>query len=353
MKVLFITIGNKEKASSRLRVYQHLPTLHKNGIYTKVIPASTLDSQNPTLYQKIKFAINILFDAPRYDIVYIQKQTLPIWFTRILDTISKKMIYDFDDALYESPPGTSIPEKTTLELNELLRRCDLTIAGSKSLYKYAEKYSDQVQCIHTGIPKSKYKKHQKYSDRSDNNVLLGWIGNRENIHYLSNIESEISKVLDEHGNLQLRIITADSIPVRPFKNREGKDVEYITWSLESAVEDLSAVDVGLRPLRDDKWAQSKGGFTSVVECLALGIPVAVSPVGLLQYLIDDGTNGYHVNKTGWEHVLSHIAEKPLEIEDMRKDCIDTVEKFGFWADHTGQRLLRAIKTVQQGNNGRT
>ncbi|WP_338738482.1 glycosyltransferase [Haloplanus salilacus] len=343
MDALFITAGDRTQASSRLRVYELLPHLEEAGISTESIAVPQFKSGLDGLWMRSTFASNILWKVLRNDIVFVQKIRFPTWFTQILSKISSTLIYDFDDAIHLAPPGKDVGQDDIRQHNTLIEKSDLTIAGSRELVEYARQYTDEVKCLHTGIPRKKYEQHQNISDLDEDSILLGWVGNPENLHYLSDVEREISEVLERHDNLSLRIITAGTLPIRPFKDREGEDVEYVEWTLDSALADLAEVDIGLRPLRDDEWTRSKGGFTSIVECLALGVPVVATPVSLVKYLIRNRDNGFLAGSPNeWGIILSNIAENPSEIYQMSQEAIKTVSSWRFWTEDTAKGLINII-----------
>ena len=348
MDVLFVTAGDRTQASSRLRVYELLPFLKQAGISTHTIAVPEFQDSVWELSYKIEFAQNVFLRACRSDIVFVQKVRLPEWFTKILNHITKNLVYDFDDAIHLAPPGKNVSENKVSQHETLIASSDLTVAGSRDLVEYAEQFNDNVYCLHTGLPKEKYKQYQNLTDIGEDSICLGWIGNPENLHYLADVEDQINNALEEYDNLELRIITAGSLPVRPLEYREGDDVEYVEWSLETALIDLSEVDVGLRPLRNDEWTRSKGGFTSIIECLALGIPVIASPVALVKYLIRDGKNGFLAyNSEEWIDSLSEVSSNPFIINSMAQNCIDTVSKYEFWTKDTAEGMIRILKEVDK------
>ena len=344
MNVLFVTTGDLTQASSRLRVYELIPYLKQAGISAETIAVPEIDGGLNEIYAKSAFASRVFSGAIRNDVVYLQKVRLPIWFTKLLSTVSSTFVYDFDDAIYRAPPGRSIDEQAIQKLNVAINQSDLTIAGSRNLLEYAQQYTDDLVCLHTGIPQKKYETHRNADAPDPQSILLGWIGNPENLYYLDDIKEQFDRVLRKHDNLRLRIITGEDLPVRPLEHREGKDVEYLKWDLDSALRNLAEADVGLRPLRDNEWTRSKGGFTSVIECFALGIPVVASPIGLVKYLIEDGKNGYLVDEPNkWVDVLSKIATEPKQILSMRTESIETVSKYGFWSENTAAKLVNILK----------
>lgn len=348
MDALFITAGDRTQASSRLRVYELLPYLEEAGISTESIAVPQVKSGLDGLWMRSTFASNILWRVLRNDIVFVQKVRFPTWFTQILSKISPTLIYDFDDAIHLAPPGKDVSQDDVRQHNTLIEKSDLTIAGSRELVEYARQYTDEVKCLHTGIPRRKYEQYQNVSDLDGDSILLGWVGNPENLHYLADVESQISEALDRHDNLSLRIITAGSLPIRPFEDREGEDVEYVEWTLDSALADLAEVDIGLRPLRDNEWTRSKGGFTSIVECLALGIPVVATPISLVKYIIIDGGNGFLAESPDeWTTILSEIADNPKQGEDLSTKTTCTLSKWGFWTENTAEGLIKFLTCIHK------
>lgn len=342
--ILFIAAGERSRASSRYRVYELKDKMDQTKFEISILAVSSKNISGSKIIDLPTFAMKILSIALTKDVIYIQKETLPIWFLRILAQFVDLLIYDFDDAIYATEPwGNSEINHSNEILNQTLDTVSVVIAGSSELADYAHQYSDNVYIQPTALPKELYENHKPSYDSSSDTISLGWIGNPENIRYLSYFESEIDAILDLYSDLELKIITAGKLPANPFIDR--KDVTYVEWSIDSELDLLSEADIGIRPLTDDTWTRAKGGFTSVVQCMALSLPVVVSPVGMLNQIIDHGQNGYLAkNNDEWKAYIGNLIEdEELRIK-MGQNAFETIEHKRLWTYQRANDMEEIIKT---------
>jgi len=84
------------------------------------------------------------------------------------------------------------------------------------------------------------------------------------------------------------------------------DVEAMRWRADSELEDLSAIDIGVMPLPDDRWSKGKCGLKAL-QFMALGIPTVCSPVGVNTDIIQDDENGFIAGtEDEWVEKLSRL-----------------------------------------------
>jgi glycosyltransferase involved in cell wall biosynthesis len=253
-----------------------------------------------------------------------------------------KVIFDFDDAIYLEGPEETGGRIRRKFLNDSISESAQTIVGSPILAEYAHNYTNNVRCIPTPIPKENYVNRQ--SIKSNDGTLLVWIGYPENIRYLKTISGPITTILDKYEDVQLRIITADSSSVDLFSGRN--DVEFCEWSLDTALDNLAEGNIGVRPLINDEWTQAKGGFTSVVEMMAIGMPVVVTPIGFLKKFVEDGVSGFHASTDDeWETALSQLVEDEELRDRMGNNAITAVDKKGLWTTNYSEKLIDVLESV--------
>lgn len=346
MDVLFVVLGDETRASTRYRVLNLLPALDDTDIeYDYLSVAELADSfRGPDLLAYILVPLLLLVRAHRYDAVFLQKVPLPGPYVRLLKRRCETIIYDFDDAIYATPQWSESPAPWKPLLEQTLSHSTVVITGSPVLSEYAERFCDRTECLPTSIPKDEYVTVQE--DRggtSESGVTLGWIGNPQNLHYLASITDPLEEVLDVYPEVTLHIITAGELPVTPLADRE--DVIYKEWSLESELELLGEADIGIRPLFDDEWTRGKGGYTSVVQTMALGIPVVVTPIEMLSDIVEHGVSGYHADSDDeWIEYLNTLIRDHSKREQMGAKAFERVGELGFWEEQRAEEFVNVFTT---------
>ena len=113
-------------------------------------------------------------------------------------------------------------------------------------------------------------------------VRIGWIGTRNNLRELDALEPAFRALSARFGGDVLLSVVSS----RPYET-SAIAVESIPWSLATERESVRRFDVGIMPLADDLFARGKCSFKAI-QCMAEGIPVVVSPVGMNVEVVQDG-----------------------------------------------------------------
>ncbi len=128
---------------------------------------------------------------------------------------------------------------------------------------------------------------------------------------------------------------------------ENINVEKKQWSAEEEVEDIKSFDIGLMPLMDDPWSHGKCGL-KILQCLAVGVPVVCSPVGINKEIVVDGVHGLWASTPEkWIEKIEiltndHKLRKKMGIEGRKK----VLEHYSLDAN-----APRMLKIFQQFANG--
>lgn len=301
MKVLFLTIGDETVASSRVRVFGYIPFLKERGIGYKIIPFTSkskckrlLGVKNDNIPQylfeifyKIR-AIAILFALVKaYDIIYLQKTILPRSILRILKKFNKRIIFDFDDAIY-----------LYKDITYILKSASRVVVSNKNLKEFASGYNKEVYELISPVSVT----NQPAPKQSDA-VILGWIGSPETSRYLVPLIPVFKGLKEKFKNLDIEFMGAK-------KNRffGGLDLRVHDWSIEGEKGYLEKIDVGIMPLEDNDWTRSKGGYKLLLY-MSKGVPCIASPVGINKQIVKDGITGYFANsKEEWFEKLSILLK---------------------------------------------
>jgi len=333
LKILGLSLFGRKGASSRYRLYQYIPLLEKKGIEITVFPLISdgsydifmgIRTLNPILKPFVRSFLAAsamikrffhLIKAGSYDVVYIQKDVLPLFYLFILNKLNKNIIFDLDDALYENH-ATIKPSVFSLDnlffkfrknnLDRTLRLAKAVTVTTPYLAEYVRKLNPQVHIITGPIDCSAYKPSSK---AASDKTVIGWIGSPVTAKYVQDIIPVFKELQTKHTNIEFHIIGA-----KPFEAR-NLNIKFFDWSEGREIELLSDFDIGIMPLTDDKWSRGKGGL-KILQYFAMGIPVVCSPVGINNDIVKEGVNGFFAkDNKEWNEKLSRLIEnKQLRTE---------------------------------------
>lgn len=302
MRVLFITIGDRTTASTRTRVLQILPTLEKNGIAVDVL-------RFPGHSGIYRFVVRAVALAIRSDVVFIQKRIPPVILTKALRFSRAKLIFDLDDAIFEAKPFSPVtPEHLALRrrrLDSLLKTVECVIAGNEVLAAYARQHNSDVVIVPTvpGVLERLQAHPPAHGQSCRDYVTLGWIGNAENLYYLTGIAPALQEIGRRYpGRVRVEVVS-DGAFAYP-----GMTVTNKRWDLDRELEDLLGFDIGLMPLGQDRWSAGKCGFKAL-QYMSVGVPVVASPVGVNKVLVGHGRTGLTaLTDAEWVAALTRLIE---------------------------------------------
>jgi glycosyltransferase involved in cell wall biosynthesis len=326
---LFVLTNNPERASFRQRIQIYFDILRANGIDYRVakLPAGFLARKK--LFKR----------AEDFDGVFLHKKGLNFRDAMLLRRNSKKIIYDFDDAIMYSPnrPGRNSPS----HLNSFRRSAklaDVIIAGNSYLAEHAQRFNNNVKILPTGLDTKLYSVRTKRSD--DGKIRLVWIGSRSTLQYLAEIKPALEQIGLRYGSVVLRII-CDT-----FFNLKNMEVEKRRWSLEKQVEDLTTSHIGLAPLPDNRFTRGKCGF-KILQYQAANLPVIASPVGVNSEYVHNGIMGFHASSIKeWIDRISELIDN-VELRK-RMSGAGSVQAQRFDIGVIGEQLSSMIKECISG-----
>jgi len=217
--------------------------------------------------------------------------------------LKRKIIYDFDDAIWipNSSTANSIAGwfKCFWKTKYICRWSYKVVGGNNYLCAFAKKFNERVIKIPTCVDTLHV--HNKLKQHNHNSLTIGWTGSHSTLKYLDMVVP-IIRDLQEKIDFSFLVI-ADKKPHLILK-----DWQFIYWSIETETEDLLKMDIGLMPLSADAWSEGKCGF-KLIQYFASGIPAVASPVGVNKEIIENGVNGFLCNnKEEWETALGQLME---------------------------------------------
>lgn len=325
--LLFLPQTTPQGASSRARIYEYLPSLEGDGIRFAVHPC-TSEAQDavflrrPNLMQKVSWFVTklvgrlaLLPKLRRFDCVYLHRETLPYFFPfteLLLRRFAKRLIFDFDDALFHHPKKKSWLKKLLMDRHSaqrIIALADRVIVSTPYLAEYARRFNSQVVVIPTGV---RYSDYEKVKPVNEECFVIGWIGSPSTQHYIYEI-ADCLKHLAQKYPFVFRVIGAQNLSL------PGVSLELKAWSQASEVNDVASFTIGVMPLPDDPWTRGKGGY-KLIQYMAAGVPAIGSRVGANCDIIEDGVSGFLASTPQqWSEKL----ERLISDADLRKQFSQT------------------------------
>lgn len=319
--ILFLVPYPLHKApSQRFRVELFLPTLHQHGIPFRVESfldantwailysnASALKKAWGVLKGFLKRLYVVLFVVPRYQYIFIHREASPIgppFFEFIISKIwQKKMIYDFDDAIWIA--NTTAENKLVSwvkafwKVSYICRWSYKVVGGNDYLCRYARQFNSNVVLIPTCI--DAVNQHNALKSQDTDRIVVGWTGSHSTMRFLDDIISVLEKIAARYD---VDFLIISNKPPQFTLPR----LHYLPWQEATEVEDLSKINIGIMPLEMDPWCEGKCGF-KLIQYLALGIPAVASPVGVNKNIIEEGINGFLCDSDeAWFKAISTLIE---------------------------------------------
>jgi glycosyltransferase involved in cell wall biosynthesis len=255
----------------------------------------------------------LLFSLSKYDIVFIHRETAPlgppIFEFVIAKIFRKRIIYDFDDAIWMADQSNENTIWKALKwrkkVSTICHYSWKTTTGNDYLSHFASNYCQQVITLPTVV---NTQRHKKSGTKKSEIPVIGWTGSHSTLFYLDAIVP-VLKQLENRFEFEFLVI-ANRNPQLDLKN-----FKFIKWNVETEIEDLDKIDIGIMPLEDTEWAKGKCGF-KLIQYLSLGIATVASPVGVNSEIVKNGVTGFIAcNENEWiDGLMKLLSDETLRQE---------------------------------------
>lgn len=259
----------------------------------------------------------LLFRVPSFDIVFIHREAMPLgppiieWV--IVKILKKKIVFDFDDAIWLSDrrgePAWLTAIKWRIKVKTICKWSYKVSCGNDYLCEYAKQFNKQVINNPSTIDTSGL--HNLPTIRKGSQeMVVGWTGSHSTLKYLYELEPVLKQLEARCPQVKILVI-ADQSPKLSLAS-----LNYLRWSPETEIEDLAKMDIGIMPLPDDEWSRGKCGFKAL-QYMSLGKPALVSPVGANIKIVDHGITGYHCSTANeWLDRIEYLIKRRDIGDDM-------------------------------------
>jgi glycosyltransferase involved in cell wall biosynthesis len=329
LKIYFFVNKGINSATARFRGYLIAKELKKN-FKTKIYRVPEVYNRYVFNFYRIKNLIkffNIIRNINKNDIIYLVKTVYSIDFLIIIIFakifLNKKIIFDFDDAIY-------LKKFTKISTLILTKISNIVIVGSDVLYIWAQNKNENTFKLPTSVPHKLYAK--KNISKKKNIFTVGWIGNGSNhAKNLKVLKPVFEKLIIKNFKFSFKLVgLAKNKEILKFFNSINKlNFTYknqIKWSnVASTVSELNTFDIGVMPLIKDEKTLGKCSF-KIIEYMAAGVPVIASPVGENSKVIENYKDGFLAkNVNDWVKKILILNKNVKLKNEMTKKALNKVK----------------------------
>jgi glycosyltransferase involved in cell wall biosynthesis len=329
--------GGWNVPGARFRIRQFAGPLRQHGITLVEWPAPL--GAYPPLNRSLRpvWALGSLaarvpgiVDSWRSDVTLFQRELLSTFMT--LEPLTRgPRVLDVDDAIWLNGDGRFA--------DRLAQRCERIICGNAWLAEYFGRITPNIDIVPTGIDVAIYRPG---GSPAAGPRRIGWIGTLPNMRYLTICQAAIGRVLQRHPDVELAIVCDHRPP--PLPDVPPARVRHIPWSQAAEVSALQSFAVGIMPLDNTDWERGKCSF-KMLQYMACGVPVVVSPVGMNAEVLGRGGLGFAARTAAeWEDALEALLTDPDRAQQMGQEGRRVVERH-FSVDVLAERVAASLRAA--------
>lgn len=291
-------VGGATDPSSRFRVLQHAGRLAPYGV--SLSPLVPVFSSFPPRARALRPAwgaaalverLCMASATRRFELTLFQK-TMISTLSTFEGRCRAPRVLDVDDPIHVLRGGE--PARRVAEA------CDMIICGNAYLAERYRRWNRRVRVLPTAVDTARWKP----APPCIAGPRAGWIGSSSNLPYLEQRQAALRAFLDACPGWTLRVV-ADRPP--RLASLPADRWRFIRWSPEVEVAEVAGLAIGLMPLKDGEIERGKCSF-KMLQYMACGVPVVVSPVGMNAEVLERGECGYGaVGDDGWAAALVALA----------------------------------------------
>ncbi|MBN2590590.1 MAG: glycosyltransferase family 4 protein [Sedimentisphaerales bacterium] len=324
--------GRNDDPASFFRMRQHFPALKGMGLDIREFKHPCFKGCWHRGPFKIVPYLPKLIKSRDCDVTWITR-TLVVGLETIELLLKRPRVMDVDDATWLSKPLGSI------SIPHLAKRMDVIIAGNNYIADWFSKYCKNIHIVPTSIDTTRYTKKKQNAD--NDKFVIGWTGTSSNFSNLKLIEETLARFCTEHKDAYFKIIADE-----PWHSEliSPERIEFVKWSREVEVKALQTMTVGIMPLFDTPWTRGKCSF-KMLQYMAVGLPIIVSPVGMNNEVLAKGDIGFAATSSDeWYNALETLyKDKKLQKKSGEKGR--EVVEHNFSAEAIASKLFSILSNA--------
>ena len=232
-------------------------------------------------------------DLASADAVILQRKLLPRISLAMLRRRVRRLIFDFDDAVWlrDSYSSKGCDPRRERRFRATIQACDLVVAGNEYLAAEARRWADRISVIPTCVEVAKYEARREGEAPAEPRQLrLVWVGSSSTLRGLAQFTPTLSTIGRAVPGTRLKLICDRFIEIPHLP------VDQCPWNEATEPAEIASADVGISWVPDDPWSRGKCGL-KVLQYQAAGLPVVANPVGVHAAFVRDGATGFQATTT--------------------------------------------------------
>ena len=342
--VLYLAAFFPGNAGYHWRVQKWMDELNNSGFKVSVsclLNEKDFKTMRATDHQKfliksLKRRFWQVVHSRKYEMVIVRRELLifndygNLFLEKLLLKIHPNAILDFDDDLSAAKKQ---PKKITNLYGRLLRENGDKFNQSLQQYQWFIVASDYLKkrvlsqnrliseaaicIIPTCVDYDQYA--PKVYPEKLSPLTIGWIGGDYNYPLLEPVFKVLDKLADQFA------FTFLVIGGSPIQRNTKFELQFKPWSLDSEIEDLKKIEIGVMPLVDDEESRGKGGF-KLLQYMGLGIASIATPITINKDIIGDEKNGlFALTEEEWRSAFVKCLSGAIDLKKLGENGRKRIE----------------------------
>ena len=235
----------------------------------------------------------LLIQQSGFDIIW-QNRLIQLQHVFWEKKLRKPVVFDFDDAIWLQEGEKQVHQK--------IARSEMIFSGNSYLADYAARFNKNIRIVPTTVDTAILHPDGKKTDL----FTIGWIGTFQNQEYLNSIKDVLLRFIQQNKNARLIVVSDHPMGNIPF---DGEQIIFRPWSADKENELINEFSVGIMPLPDMAWTRGKCSY-KMLQYMACGKPVLVSPIGKNREILTEGNIGFGAtDEDNWIKALRLLKEE--------------------------------------------
>jgi glycosyltransferase involved in cell wall biosynthesis len=288
MQVLVLSVGDPQTAAStRFRVAQYAARWSAAGVTLRFVQRPAVDRR-------------ILPLVEQADVVLNQKCLLSPWLGSAIRSRAKRLIFDFDDAVWTRPGrdfSWLVRWRTAARLRWWLRAADVVTTANGYLAEWAKPHARRLEKVPMTLDLGEW--CPDAAPRATERVTVGWAGSPAYIPLLERLEPALAAACAQEPRLHVVVYSGRRPAWRIL-------FEYVPYAPGTEAAFVRRLDIGLLPMDDDPFGRGKSPIKAL-QYLACGVPVVGRLVGAAHELVDASVGIPVTNEAEWTAAVLGLA----------------------------------------------